>query len=74
MEHDGQENLQDEEGAATPALTLDEQPQLRRRRASKAEPAPSRDVGDWKYRPWNGIDHWVNPATGASTFNPKNTR
>lgn len=33
--------------------------------------APSRDAGDWKFKPWNGVDHWVHEKTGASTFDLK---
>lgn len=33
--------------------------------------APSRDSGDWKFKPWNGLDHWVHEKTGASTFDLK---
>jgi len=28
-----------------------------------------KDYGDWEYKPWSGIDHWVHKVTGASTFN-----
>jgi hypothetical protein len=30
-----------------------------------------KDFGDWEFRPWGGIDHWVNRVTQASTFDLK---
>lgn len=27
-----------------------------------------KDFRDWEFRPWDGIPHWVNKVTGASTF------
>ena len=33
-----------------------------------------KDYGEWKYTPWNGLDHWVNEKTNASTFSLKDVR
>lgn len=38
--------------------------------AKPAKPArdTSNDFGNWKYRPWKGIPHWVHGPSGRSTF------
>lgn len=62
-----EQDFEAEEGSA---------PEVKRSRRKKPEaPAPAsgheRDQGDWKFRPWKGIDHWVHERTGASTFDLK---
>lgn len=41
--------------------------------ADKAAPDTAKeghpkDFGDWKFKPWAGLDHWVQDKTNASTF------
>ncbi|MER9768872.1 hypothetical protein NKJ09_22730 [Mesorhizobium sp. M0189] len=28
----------------------------------------SNDFGNWEYRPWKGLPHWVHKPSGRSTF------
>lgn len=30
-----------------------------------------KDRGEWKFRPWKGMDHWVNERTKVTTFDAK---
>lgn len=46
----------------------------REEKALETAAEKGKDYGDWKYKPWNGIDHWINEKTGASTFNLKDVR
>jgi len=41
--------------------------------AADAKPE-SRDIGTWKFRPWNGVDHWVHERLGLSTFKESEAR
>jgi len=87
MEHDGEEDFSHEEVNETPTLIEEEKPRRGRPRkvnivgVTKPDPLEvsypihhPRDMGDWKYRPWKGHDHWVNANTGASTFDIKNVK
>lgn len=84
MDEYGEEDISNEEGTEATEVTeaVVEETKPRRGRKPKspntvgiASAAPaSLDRGDWKYRPWNGIPHWVHCVTGASTFNVKNVK
>lgn len=85
MEHDVEQDIPNEERAEAQAVIVT--PRRGRPRKANvigvtkpestntADPlSHPRDVGEWKYKPWLGHDHWVNAKTGASTFNIKNVR
>lgn len=85
MEQYGEEDISNEEGTEAEVIAITEEvveeakPRRGRRPKSPvivgvtvaAPPLPSLDRGDWIYRPWNGIPHWVHRVTGASTFDLK---
>lgn len=62
MDDNGEQNSEAQEGATAEVTKAS-------RRDRKV--SVDRDIGDWKFRPWKGLDHWVNERTGASTFDPK---
>lgn len=80
MDEYGEQDISNEEGTETTEVTeaVVEETKPRRGRKPKswnivgvgpaAPLVPSLDKGDWLYRPWQGIPHWVNRVTGASTF------
>ena len=46
---------------------------------AEAEPAvveevKSRDIGNYKYTPWKGLDMWTNPYTRHKTFKEQEAR
>lgn len=80
MEQHGKEDIQNEEGTETQMIVEETRP--RRGRPPRkpnvvgvvpAAPA-SLDKGEWIYRPWNNIPHWVHRITGASTFDLKRVK
>lgn len=84
MDEYGEQDISNEEGAETEEVIEVSAEEVKPRRGRKpkspntagivsAAPA-SLDRDDWKYRPWNGIPHWVHCVTGASTFNVKNVK
>ncbi len=62
----------DVDASDTAESPAESEPKVAKTKA-KAKPAPeeSRDVGDWKFSPWEGVDHWVNQKTRESTFDLK---
>lgn len=70
MERDFQQNIETEK-VAEPLVaesTNAAQEMMESRKPKATVAAPSRDQGDWKYKPWAGRDHWVHALTGDTTF------
>ncbi|TCU34165.1 hypothetical protein [Rhizobium azibense] len=71
MEHDVEQDIEDEKGASPEVAER----KRRGRKPKVSEPVvESRDHGEWKFKPWNGLDHWVHERTGASTFHLKKVK
>lgn len=72
MDHDVEQDLQNEEGASAPEIV--ERKRTGRKPKATEPVIECRDHGEWKFKPWQGIDHWVHERTGASTFDLKTVR
>ncbi|NEI70957.1 hypothetical protein GR212_15340 [Rhizobium lusitanum] len=68
MEHNDGQNSEDEKGAAREITEAATSAAPETTKVSKKAAAASRDHGEWKYKPWGGLDHWVHERTGDTTF------